>query len=127
MKKYRVEGTTTVTVYKEVWANSEDEAYDKAFNELSNLTAYCGNFSHDRLVGVDGEGESVDANDSIEYNSAEVIEDNHDYFECPECGEQCERKTDNNGKEYWYCNGCCRACDDDGDEYYPNDDEEDEE
>ena len=30
MKKYRVCGITTVTVYKEVWANDEDEAYRKA-------------------------------------------------------------------------------------------------
>ena len=43
MKKYKVIGTVAVSVYKEVWANSEDEAYDKAYEQLSELTEYCGN------------------------------------------------------------------------------------
>ena len=34
MKKYRVYGTTTVVVRKEVWANSESEAYDKVYKQL---------------------------------------------------------------------------------------------
>ena len=29
MKKYRVYGTTTIDVTTEVWANSEEEAYEK--------------------------------------------------------------------------------------------------
>ena len=33
MKKYRVYGTTTVTVATEVWAYNEDEAREIAFDE----------------------------------------------------------------------------------------------
>ena len=43
MKKYSVRGTTVVTVTKEVWANSEEEAYEKAWGNLNSLTAFCGN------------------------------------------------------------------------------------
>ena len=125
MTKYRVYGTTVVTVCKEVWANNEDEAIDKASNQLDSLTAYCGNFGYDKLVGVDGDGESVDADGYIEWNDTEMLEYNPDYFECPECGEKCEHKADVDGEEYWYCDICCTAYDDDGDVVYP--DAEDEE
>jgi hypothetical protein len=71
MKKYRVCGTVTISVYKEVWANNESEAYDKAYEELDQLTEYCGNGSYDRLIGVENEGESVAADGLIEYNDIE--------------------------------------------------------
>ena len=127
MKKYKVYGTVTVNVIKEVWANSEGEALDKAYEQLPLLTVYCGNGSDDRLIGVEEEGESVEVYDDIEYDEAKEIEDDPDYFECPECGEPCERRIDNDGDEYWYCNDCYHTFDDDGDEFYPNDDDEDEE
>ena len=125
MKKYRVCGTTEVTVYKEVWANDEDEAFDKAEYYLSELTEYCGNGGDDKLVGVDEDGESVCVFDSIHYETIEELEDDPDYFECPDCGEQCEKETDANGIEYWLCE--CGACwDDDGNEFYPTTEEDDE-
>ena len=124
MTKYRVYGTTVVTVCKEVWANNEEEAFDKASNQLDSLTAYCGNFGYDKLVGVDGDGESVDADGYIEWNDTEMLEYNPDYFECPECGEECEHKADVDGEEYWYCDSCCTAYDDDGDVVYPDAEEE---
>ena len=126
MKKYRVAGTTTVTVYKEVWANSESEAYDKAYRELSCLTEYCGNGGCDKLIGVDGHDESVSVDGYIEYNDTEVLEDDPYYFECPECGEQCCDRKDAEGDEYWWCDYCSKAFDEDGYEAYP-DFEEDEE
>ena len=126
MKKYRVEGTTTVTVYKEVWANNESEAYDKAYRKLSCLTEYCGNGGCDKLIGVDGHDESVSADGFIEYNDIEVLEDDSYYFECPECEEQCYDKKDAKGNEYWWCDYCSKAFDEDGNEVYP-DFEEDEE
>ena len=66
MKKYKVYGTVTANVTKEVWANSEDEAIDKAYEQLPLLTAYCGNGGDDRLVGVEEDGESVEVFDDIE-------------------------------------------------------------
>lgn len=124
MKKYRVCGTTTVTVYKEVWANNEDEACEKAYKELDCLTEYCGNGGIDKLIGVDGYDESVAADDFIHYDDTEVLEDDPNYFECSECGEECEKRTDSDGTEYWWCDNCYCAYDDDGDEYFPNEEDE---
>lgn len=126
MKKYRVYGTTVVEVVKEVWANSEDEAYDKASKQLNSLTEYCGNGGYDKLVGVDGNDESVAANENIEYDDCEVLEDDPDYFECPNCDDECEKRTDADGEEYWWCDSCCMAFDEDGEEIWPNEEEEDE-
>lgn len=81
MKKYRVCGATTVTVYQEVWANDEDEAIDKAYDKLSSLTAFCGNGGTDRLIGVYGDDSSVSADDCIEWNDTEMLEEDPDYEE----------------------------------------------
>jgi hypothetical protein len=126
MKKYRVMGITTVSVYKEVWANSESEAYDKAATELSSLTEYCGNGGTDKLIGVDGSDESVVADGYVEYNDIEVLEDDPYYFECPECGEQCCDRKDTEADEYWWCEYCSKAFDEDGNEVYPDFDEDEE-
>lgn len=127
MTKYAVHGVVEVEVVKEVWANSESEAYDKAHNELSVLTEFVGNGGDDKLIGVDSEGESVfTCSNDIMYNDIEILDDDPDYFECPECGEQCEHRADVNGEEYWYCEECCQAYDDDGYIVYPDVEEEDE-
>lgn len=122
MKKYKVHGTVTVCVTKEVWANNEQEAFEKAYDELPSLTAYCGNGGIDKLIGVDDDGESVDVYDDIDYEDIELLEDDPDYFACPDCEDQCVRETDADGVEYWLCD--CGACwDDDGNEFYPEEEE----
>ena len=127
MKKFRVMGTVQVAVYKEVWANSEEEAYDKAYEQLPTLTEYAGNGGWDKLIGVEEDGETVDSEcNEIEYKDIELLEDNIDYFECPKCGEECWSREDADGDEYWWCDDCEQAFNDDGDEVYP-DFEEDEE
>lgn len=126
MKKFRVCGTTVVTVTKEVWAHSEEEAYDKAFEHLSSLTGYAGNGGWDKLIGVSEADESVSADNEIEYDDIELLEDDPSYFECPKCGEECWAREDVDGDEYWWCDECEEAFDDDGDVVYP-DFEEDEE
>jgi hypothetical protein len=126
MKKYKVYGTVTVCVTKEVWANSEDEAREKAYDQLSCLTAYCGNGGGDKLVGVDGDDESVDTFDDIEYTDTEEIEDDPDYFECPDCDEECDVCESKDGTKYFCCVNCGNYYDEDGNEFYPDDDEEDE-
>ena len=120
MKKYKVYGTVEVSVYKEVWANSESEAYEKADQQLSSLTEYVGNGSYDRLVGVENEGESVAADGIIEYNDIELLENDPSYFVCPTCGEECWAREDIDGDEYWWCDDCEQAFNDDGDEVYPD-------
>ena len=126
MKKYRVSGSVTVIVTKEVWAHSEEDAIDKARQELSCLTSYCGNGGCDKLVGVDGSDESVDVYDDINYDEVEELEDDPDYFECPDCGERCEKCADNEGIYYW-CEDCQCAYDEDGDEIEIDNEEEDDE
>ena len=124
MTKYRVYGTTTVSVVKEVWANSEDEAYDRAQNELESLTEYCGNGGYDKLVGVDGENESVACYDSICYDEIEVIDEDPDYFECPDCDEECDVLEDENGNKYFCCVNCGNYYDENGNEFEPEEDDE---
>ena len=125
MKKYRVYGITTVSVVKEIWANDEDEAYRRAERELCSLTEYCGNGGYDKLVGVDGCDERVAADDTIHYDDIETIEDDPNYFECDECGEECEKRVDSDGTEYWWCEDCSKGFDEYGYEYWPDDEEED--
>jgi hypothetical protein len=125
MKKYKVYGTVTVCVTKEVWANNEDEAREKAYDQLSCLTAYCGNGGGDKLVGVDGDDESVDTFEDIAYDEVEELEDDPDYFECPDCDEECDVCESEDGIKYFCCINCGNYYDEDGNEFYP-DDEEDE-
>lgn len=123
MKKYKVYGTVQVAVYKEVWANNEDEAYEKASEQLSCLTEYAGNGGWDKLIGVDGDGESVETeSNEIEYNDIELLEDNPNYHECPECGEELDEEDDG----IWYCNECNMWFDADGNETFPDEDEDEE-
>ena len=127
MKKYAVHGVVEVAVVKEVWANSEDEAYDKAYRELDTLTEYCGNGGYDKLVGVENDGESVSVDDVIEYNDIELLEDDPNYFVCPHCGEECWSREDEDGEEWWWCDDCEQAFNDDGDEVFPDFEESEEE
>ena len=126
MKKFKVYGNVNVVVTKEVWANSSDEAMEKASERLSCLTAYCGNGGHDKLVGVENSDESVDIFDDIVYDDVEEIEDDPNYFECPDCDEECERREDVHGVKYWYCEDCCQSYNDDGEVIYPEEEGEDE-
>ena len=124
MKKYKVYGVTTVSVTKEVWANSEEEAYDKAQNQLDSLTEYCGNGGYDKLIGVDEEGESVACYDSICYDDIEEVEDNPDYFECPNCDTECNVCESDNGIKYFICENCGSCYDVNGNDFEPEEDDE---
>ena len=126
MKKFRVYGVTEVVVTKEVWAHDEDDAYKKASMSLQSLTAYAGNGGWDKLVGVSESDETVEIFEDIEYNEIELLDDDPDYFECPECGEECEHRADVDGEEYWYCTECCQSYDDEGDIVYPDAEDDDE-
>lgn len=120
MKKFSVRGNVNVVVTKDVWAHTAEEAIEKAQERLSSLTAYCGNGGWDKLVGVENSDESVDVFDDIVYDDAEEIEDDPDYFECPECEEECEECESDDGFKYWHCPCCDKYYDEDGDEFYPD-------
>lgn len=127
MKKFKVYGVVTVSVTKEVWAYDEDDAYNKASMNLPTLTAYAGNGGWDKLVGVSESDEAVDVFEDIEYNDIELLEEDPDYFECPECGEECEVCEQDDGTTYYHCEDCDTYYDEDGDEFYPDVDEEEDE
>ena len=76
--KYKVNGKTTVIVTTEVVADSAEDALEVAYNELTGLICYAGNGGSDKLIGVDGENESVSAEDEIEWTSAEQLESDED-------------------------------------------------
>ena len=73
--KYRVHGQTTVAVTTIVEAESEEEALKVAADELCGLNIYAGNGGIDKLIGVDGEDETVDACGEIEWKSAEEYDE----------------------------------------------------
>jgi hypothetical protein len=72
-KKYRVFGETVVVVTIEVEAESEEDAREIAGQVLYSLTPYAGNGGTDKLIGVDSNGESVSADDGIEWKDVEEI------------------------------------------------------
>ncbi len=121
MKLYRVLGNTVVSVFKEVWANSKDEAIERACEELHCLTEYCGNGGCDKLVGVDGSDESVAADDKIEWDDVEELEDDPDHRECPNCHEELDEVTGDNGETYWECPECGTCYDEDYEVVDPED------
>lgn len=73
--RFRVYGHTTVTVVVEVEADSEQEAYEVALDQRNTLDAYVGNGGVGKLIGVDGDEESVSADDEIEYDDIERLDD----------------------------------------------------
>lgn len=122
MKLYRVCGVTEVCIYKEVWANSEDEAIERANKELYCLTEYCGNGGYDKLVGVARDDESVAVDNPIDWNDTELLKDDPDYRECPDCHEELVEYEGDNGEKFWKCEWGCGACyDEDYNEVDPDD------
>ena len=71
--KYRVYGYTTVTVTIEVTADTEAEAYEEALDELCCLDAYVGKGGTDKLIGVYGDEQSVNADEEIKYDFIELL------------------------------------------------------
>ena len=78
MNKYVVYGHTTVAVTIEVAANSEEEAYAAARENLCGLTSFVGNGGTDMLIGVEGEGQNVAADEDIVYDDIELVESDED-------------------------------------------------
>ena len=73
MGRYRVYGHTTVCVSVEVEAESVEDALLEASEQLPAISAYAGNGGTDKLVGVDGERQSISADEEIEYDDCELL------------------------------------------------------
>lgn len=65
MKKYLVTVPYIVWVNVEVEADNEEEAEDIA-TERSGLNSYCGNGDSSKLVGVSGQGVTIEAGEIAE-------------------------------------------------------------
>jgi hypothetical protein len=68
MMKYVVNGKVTVSVIKTVEADSPEEAIEKAYEEFEGVTDY--GFDGTQ-IGVQGEGEMIQADGEVDFTSAE--------------------------------------------------------
>lgn len=76
MKKYTVTGYANVVVEVTVEAENEEEAIEKAYDNVS-INNYCGNGGVDKLIGVCNTDEataSIYADSEFEYLEVEKIE-----------------------------------------------------
>ena len=76
MKKYTVTGYANVVVEVTVEAENEEEAIEKAYNNVG-IDNYCGNGGTDKLIGVCNTNEataSIYADSELEYEEVEEIE-----------------------------------------------------
>lgn len=76
MKKYIVTGYTRVTVEVTVEAENEEEAIEKAYDNVS-IDSYCGNGGSNKLIGVCDTDEAtagIYVVDELEYAEVEEIE-----------------------------------------------------
>ena len=76
MKKYIVTGYTRVTVEVTVEAENEEEAIEKACQNVS-IDSYCGNGGVDKLIGVcdtDEATASIYADSELKYAEVEEFE-----------------------------------------------------
>lgn len=76
MKKYTVTGYANVVVEVTVEAENEEEAIEKAYDNVS-IDSYCGNGGTDKLIGVCNTDEAtanIYADSELEYEEVEEIE-----------------------------------------------------
>ena len=75
MKKYTVTGYANVVVEVTVEAENEEEAIEKAYDNVS-IDSYCGNGGTDKLIGVCDTGEataSIYADSELDYVEVEEV------------------------------------------------------
>ncbi|RRJ62420.1 hypothetical protein EHV15_05240 [Paenibacillus oralis] len=76
MAKYKVWGNFTGAVSITIEADSEDEAFDKAYAEFQGIGSFVGNGGIDKLIGVYEDNESIDADGAeVHWNEAEKVEE----------------------------------------------------
>lgn len=78
MKRYRVFGNTNVVVTTviEVPDDEEmtaDDIYARAYDAFEGVTSFCGNGGTDKLIGVCGEEDTIDADSEIEFDDYELL------------------------------------------------------
>ena len=81
MKKIRVYGNASITVSCVVYLKDneeldEDVIYDLANERFSGIEAYVGNGGYDKLIGVEGDEETISDDGYLDWDDYEV-EDEH--------------------------------------------------
>lgn len=69
--QYRVFGHTVVDVSTVVEAESEEEVIEVAQREFEGINSYCGNGGDDKLIGVEGEYETIAADNYVVFDDAQ--------------------------------------------------------
>ena len=74
-KRFRVSGHATVTVTTVVEIDVDDDEelaesdiYDAAWNEFGGIQSYAGNGGIDKIIGVSGWDDTIDADDEVEFD-----------------------------------------------------------
>lgn len=67
-KKYDVHGTVPVVVHIIVEAESEEQAIKIATKKFKGVHEYLGNGGWDKLIGVEGEHESITVDGNVEFD-----------------------------------------------------------
>ncbi len=80
MKKCRVYGNVNVLVetFVEVPDDeelNEEEILARAYDEFQGISSFCGNGGTDKLIGVNGENDALQADEDIEFTYCELVKD----------------------------------------------------
>ncbi len=83
MKKYRVYGNVNVLVetFVEIPDDEkldEDEILARAYDEFQGISSFCGNGGTDKLIGVNGENDALQADEEIEFTYCECLDSDCD-------------------------------------------------
>jgi len=68
MKKYNVFGNASVTVCVTVEAENEESAMKKAKKKFGGISSFFGNGGTDKLIGVNGDNESIFADEPVQFD-----------------------------------------------------------
>lgn len=71
MKEYTVYGKVACYVSVKVKAENAGDAVEKAYEEFGGISSYVGNNGWDKLIGVSGTHETIEASDEIEWEEPE--------------------------------------------------------
>ena len=73
--KVRVYGIVSIGVSIVIDTNTDDRdvVYDEASDQFGGMHNFAGNGGCDKLVGVYGSDESIEAGDEVEWNDIEIL------------------------------------------------------
>lgn len=71
MNEYTVYGKVTCFVSVKVKAESTADAVEKAYEEFGGVNGYAGNGGWNKLIGVSGTNETIEAGDEVDWEEPE--------------------------------------------------------